>query len=269
MDDDEVFTTLAAAVITIVAVIRWYGPLLSLTPLGERRGRRILLGLLPLPLLAGLQWVLVHWAAHEVRDDPRYVGLFLVSGAAWLGMTLCCLPLVGLSARDDVLESRNPAAVVALFGASTGMLLCYAGGNVGEGPTIWTTFGPAALAGLTLFGLWFVLEVLTGGREAIAIDRDVASAARLAGFLVAAGLILGRGVAGDWHSWDNTFSDLLTEGWPAFILMLATCTFHLIWRPSLRRPYAPVFSRGIIPAFFLVAIAVLDVFMLGWPDHNR
>jgi len=74
-----------------------------------------------------------------------------------------------------------------------GMSTCYAGANIGEGATIWTTFFPAAAGALLLLGLWLLIEITTGISAHISIDCDLASGIRLAGLLIAIGLILSSG----------------------------------------------------------------------------
>ena len=269
MDGDEVFALLAAAVLAIAAAIRWYGPLVRLPRFGSGRGRRAVLALTPILLIVMLQTSLRRWAAHEVREDPQYDILFLVAGAAWLGSTSWALPLVGFSARDDVMESRNGAALLAVSAALAGSMFCYIGGNIGEGPTIWTTFGPAALATVSLFALWLILEIIASPRIAITIERDPATAWRLAGFLVACGLILGRAVAGDWQSWDDTVSDFAHQAWPAGLVLLVTCHFQWLWRSDPKRSRHSLLSAGLLPAFGLLAIAIADLASLGWPGQGR
>lgn len=269
MDGDEVFALLAAAVLAIAAAIRWYGPLVRLPRFGSSRGRRAVLALTPILLIVMLQMSLRRWAAHEVREDPQYDILFLVAGAAWLGLTSWALPLVGFSARDDVMESRNRAALLAVCAALAGSTFCYIGGNIGEGPTIWTTFGPAALATVSLFALWLILEFIGSPRIAITIERDPAAAWRLAGFLVACGLILGRAVAGDWQSWDDTLSDFAHQAWPAGLVLLMALLFQIVWRPDPKRSAQSLPLVGLLPAVGLVAIAITDLVSLGWPEQGR
>jgi hypothetical protein len=52
-------------------------------------------------------------------------------------------------------------------------------------------------------------------------ERDLASGLRLCGLLVANGLILGRAVAGNWHSEAATIHDLIHDGWAASLLSAA------------------------------------------------
>jgi hypothetical protein len=204
LDGDEFLALVVASIVGGAAALRWYAALITVTRRAASPVHRFILALAPLACLAIVQGVLACCAAHEVKQAAEYDFLFVAGGAAWLGATTLGLPLADVCPRDDAIESRNPAGVISLCGAWIGVTLCYAGGNIGEGPTIWTTFVPAAAATAALLFLWLLLAVATGVSENIAIDRDAASALRLAGFLIAAGLVLGRAVAGDFQSWEAT-----------------------------------------------------------------
>ncbi|HEY2584591.1 MAG TPA: hypothetical protein VGI81_02355 [Tepidisphaeraceae bacterium] len=268
MDGDEVFALVAGGIIAAVTAVRWYAALVTVTRRAAPAHHRLILALIPLACLAGVQYVLACCAAHEVREAAEYDVLFLAGGAAWLGLTTVGLPLLDLCPRDDAIETRNLAAVVAVCGAWAGATLCYAGGNIGEGPTIWTTFVPAAAATGTLFGLWLLLAIATGVSESVSIDRDVASAFRLAGFLVAAGLVLGRAVAGDFHSWDGTWRDFLAEGWPAIPIWAWAMILQLALRPTPGRPEGSLLRAGLLPVASMILVAILDLLVLGGPEHH-
>lgn len=269
MDGDEVLALIVSAGIALAAAIRWYGGLMTITALAGGRVHRAWLAIVPVACLASLQVVLNRWAAHEVREQPEYDLLFLVGGAAWLGLAGWSMPIVGLIGRDDGVENPNLAGVIALCGTWIGAILCYAGGNVGEGPTIWTTFGPSALASAALLLAWLVLEFLTHISEAIAVERDPASGARLAGFLIASGLVLGRAVAGDWVSTEDTIHDVIVLGWPVVLFFLSAVILQFIWQPRPERPRHPIVACGVVPSVALVFIAALYVLLLGTPTHQQ
>lgn len=259
MDGDELFALFSCGAIALSSGVRWYGAVLRVRFFINRWQQRLVLALFPIVCLIPLQVVLKFWAAREVREGPEYDLLFLAGGAASLAFITFAIRLVGLSARDDALEARNPAAVTAVCGAWLGTTLCYTGANIGEGPTIWTTFAPAALAIGTLMVLWFFLELFTGVSESIAVDRDAASGLRLGGFLVAAGLILARAVAGNWVSWDETVHDFIFRAWPAMLLLLISIVLQRLWKPTPARPGPPVGICGVLPCAAFIAIAILDV----------
>src|SRR5688572_7405610 len=133
--------------------------------------------------------------------------MYLLVGMVWVGMSLRFLPLLGLSVRDDVLERKNAGVSYAAAGAMLAVMLCYAGGNIGDGPGWWVVVFSAALATGGLLIAWQLFATVTTGTDAVTIDRDPAAGMRLACFLVACGLVLGRSVAGDWQSVDATLRD--------------------------------------------------------------
>lgn len=263
MEGDEVLALIASCIVGVRFLFLWYRNLLCITALARSIVQRLVLGGIPIGCLLLLQFVLDRWSAHEVRDDAHYDVLFMAAGAAWLAGANGLLLLFGISVRSDAIEARDPAAIAVACGALLGVTLCFAGANVGEGPTIWTTFGPAALASGAWAGLWLLVELPTDSAEAIAIDRDLATGLRLAGLLISTGLVLGRTVAGDWVSSPNTFEDFVRQGWPAGAMASAAVLMQAAWRPTPSVPRHPVFRRGILPALVLVAVAIGYVIWLG------
>lgn len=172
--------------------------------------------------------------------------------------------LLGVSVRDDAVERRNPATAVVACGALVGVTLCFAGGNIGPGPTVWTTFGPAAMATGALLLLWLVVELASGVSDSVAIDRDLASGVRLGAMLVACGLVLGRAVAGRWESAGEMFDDFIREGWPAAALAFAAAAVHVMLAPTSYVPRWPVVPAGLMPAALYLAASVAWVVELGW-----
>lgn len=258
LDADEGLALVVSVALTIVFIVRWYGPLLTVTPLAGGWAWRLVLGALPVPCLIGLQFILIHYAAHEVREQGEYDVLFIAGGVAWLCLATASFGLMGVIARDDAIESRNPVAIVAVSGAWLGVMICYGAANIGEGPTVWTTFVPAAAATASLMALWMLLTATTGISEAITVDRDIASGMRLGGFMIAGGFVLGNAVAGDWHSWDGTWHDFIVQGWPVVVLAIAAGVLQITWRPTSERPVHPVGLRGLVPALLMICCAV------GW-----
>lgn len=263
MDGDEVLVLLVGIVASITGMVRWYLPLSRIVTRPAHLLQRGSLALAPPACLALLLPVLLNAASHEVTDDPQYVLLFEALGGAWLGLVAVMCAVLGVGPRDDAIERANPAAAVVVIGAMLGGTLVYAGANVGEGATIWMTIGPAVLATAAWFVLWAVHELTGGVSESIAVDRDVASAVRLAGLLVATGAILGRAVAGDYHSAGQTVREFDRQGWIALPLTIAATIIHLALQPRPRHAPGALFTNGVVPAIGYVAIAAIDLAVLG------
>jgi hypothetical protein len=233
-------------------------------------GIRCALSITPIICLCGLWFVLAHWA------DPKYVVgqldyqlLFATGGMMWMWLVAWLGPWFGLSVLDDALDRANPAAASVACGAVLGAMAIYAGSNVGSGPTIWTTIAPAFAATGAWLALWFAVELVTHLSESIAIDRDLAAGLRHAGFLLATGLILGRATAGDWTSWNSTFSEMLHIGWPVILLGAVAVVLSVMCRATPERPSPGVVSLGFIPALIFVIAAIGYIAVLGPADIGK
>jgi hypothetical protein len=209
--------------------------------------------------------VLRRLSSFDVRESPVYLSFYMLMGAAWVGLAARFLGLFGLSARDDVIERRNPAAARAVGGALVGLALCFAGGNVGDGPGWWVVVFCAALSTAALFLLWVLLDRAAGVADTVTVDRDPAAGTRMAAFFVAAGLILGRAVAGDWSSAVGTVLDFAFFGWPALALTLAAAAVERRLRPTPERPQGELIFHGLAPAAAYLAAAWLALVWAGWP----
>jgi uncharacterized membrane protein YjfL (UPF0719 family) len=224
----------------------------------------------PLYVAVGLSgvalfYILNQWSSHDVRDSGQYTFFYLVLGAGWLGLGRYVMNYLNLCLRDDLLERNNAASGWACGGALLGIMLCFAGGNVGDGPGWWVVIYCAVLATGTAAVAWIILDVLTGASDTISIDRDVAAGIRIGGFWIAGGLILGRAVAGNWISFDAANKDFLVLGWP-FLLLLAIATLvELPFRPGGSYEKTSLFIKGVLPAAIYVFGASLVVVGLGKP----
>lgn len=261
--EDEVVIVLVSLAVSIATWIHWYvrlrvGPRLR----GERAPSRVL-AIMPLVALGVLWLILRRWSSFDVRDSAPYLFQYLVMGAAWLGVALLFLPWFGISARDDAAERGNPAAAAALAGSILGIVLCYAGGNVGDGPGWWVVFFSAALSTAAFFASFWVLETVAHASEAITVDRDVAAGVRHAAFGVAQGLILGRAVAGDWRSAGATLQDFASNGWPALGLLAAALVLERVLRPTAEAPRRSVVAAGVVPGMVFLAAASLWIATIG------
>jgi uncharacterized membrane protein YjfL (UPF0719 family) len=210
------------------------------------------------------------WGAAEVRGDPGEILLLTALGGVWLIFAVKLFSWLGLSFRDDVVERRNVAALVALCGAITAVSIIYAGGSLGEGPSYWDNFFSAGLGTAGWLLLWIVLELGAKVSISIAEERDVASGSRMCGFLLATGLMLGRAVAGDWESEAATIRDFFRDGWPAAMLCAIALPIERLARPSRRRPFPSWLSFGLLPGLFYLAFASGWLWHLGaWEGMPR
>jgi uncharacterized membrane protein YjfL (UPF0719 family) len=215
-------------------------------------------------MLAFLALVLTRAASEDVREAPQYLFMYAVLGLAWMKVAEFGFAYAGISARDDAIERRNDAAGTAVTGALVGVTLCYAGGNIGNGPGWWVVVFSAKLATFTLIAAWLILDRLTGVNDVVTIDRDRAAGVRLGAFLVACGVLLGRGVAGDWVSLEVTIADF-ARFLPAVVLLIAIgVVVERAARPTPRRPVTPVATFGIPVAAVYLGIAVAYVGAFGW-----
>jgi hypothetical protein len=263
MSDDEVAVAVVSTFVALVTTGIWISAL---------RARGNVFG--PTPWKRALQWaplqatalvllVLRMSAASDVRDDARYLYLYTAWGAAWIGVAMLWLPLFGLSARDDVVERRNSAAGLALCSLPFAFGLAYVGGNIGDGPGWWVVL---ASSGLATAASWLLIWLaLSPGRahESITIERDVASALRFGGLIVAEAAVLGRAVAGDWQGAEGLLRDFAVRGWPALALAFVALVLERPLRPNAATPRRSTLAAGFLPALAYVAAALVWILQLG------
>ena len=264
MSDDEIFFLMLSLGLSAWLWGSWFVAAESTAPRSSSRRHRMPLFLAPLAGAVLLFAVLKTASSFDVRDSPLYLTFYMTLGIAWLGVGSRLLALFGLSARQDVIERPNPAAARAIGGALIGVILCFAGGNIGDGPGWWVVVFCAALSTAALFILWYLLDKATGLSDAVTVDRDLAAGTRLAGFFAAAGLILGRAVAGDWVSPGGTVADFGAAAWPVLLLGAVAVALERRLRPTPGRPLPPVASHGWAPALAYLAVAGLAVARVGW-----
>jgi uncharacterized membrane protein YjfL (UPF0719 family) len=232
MSGDEALVLVGSAVLAFPFWKRFYGALDGVSPLYRNARQVRLLGALPVVLTLLLLGGLLKWADPVVQGSVGYLLLFMFVGVLWMSIALKALPYFGLSWRDDVVEANNPAATLATCGALVGTMLSFGGSNVGSGPTIWTTLGPAVMTLGVFFAAWWLLEAVAHPSEAIAIERDPSAAAVLAGFLSVTGAILGFSAAGDWESLGDTFGAIAQGGVAVLGLLAVTAFAHRKMRPA-------------------------------------
>ena len=265
MSGDEVIVFVASAVLAVVMWGAWYIGPRRIRRLGRPAAGRPLLDLAPLVSLGVLVVVLKTVSAHDVRDDLRYLLLYFFLGAMWVSVAVRCLPLVGLSVRDDVVERGNSSAALAIAGAMAAITFCFAGGNVGDGPGWWVVVFSAGLATVALLMSWLVLEAVARVADVVTIDRDDAAGLRLGGWLIACGLIAGVAAAGDWESAEDTVRTFVRVAWPLLPFVAVAALLEWQWRPTPERPSPSVTTYGAIPALLYIGVAALYVFQ-SWPE---
>ena len=245
MSTDEHWVLLGGWLVAALTWWGWYSPLVARVRSGPRQKRDAVPWLSPLVCHGTVLLVLLTLAADDVRDAPRYVLLYLGLGSAWVGLLQSKTIWLGVGGREDAVERSNVAAAVVSTGALLGLALCFAGGNVGNGPGWWVVLFGAALATSAWFGSWWAVEAATGVSELVTVERDLATGLRLASFLVGSGLLLGAAVAGDWESLEATLLDFALFGWPVVGLVLAEVAIGKL------NPRA-AFLRGALPALAYV-----------------
>ncbi|MFH0953196.1 MAG: hypothetical protein V1873_02580 [Verrucomicrobiota bacterium] len=255
MSEDEVMALVVSGVLALMLWISWYWRAATVTRLASGHPQRFSLYYTPLICVGLLLLVLMNYASSDVRTSPVYILFYLVMGMAWVGLSALLFPVFGISGRDDVAERGNLAASHALGGALAGLTLSFAGGNIGNGPGWWVVVFCAALASAGLFALWWLLELFSHVSEAVTVDRDEAAGIRLAGYLIAAGLVLGRAVAGDWVSVDVTVSDFLRVARPLLVLAAVAVGVERVLKPTPEAPTraAHVYGTPLAVAYFVAA----------------
>lgn len=264
---DETVFMLIAGLAGGWGIFQWIVVVLNHAPPVDlmRSGLAILPGVC-LAIVAAIIW---NWAdPAQVSGHVDYLLLFLAGAAAWFWLTVVAVSGLGIHFRYDAVEAGNRAAGISIAGAGLATSLIYAGGNIGAGPTIWTTILPAAAASIALVVLWFIVEASAHVGDAVTIDRDTASGIRMAGWAVAAAIVLGRSVAGDWTGWDATVGDFLRLGWPAAVLTAVMIAMQLRLRPSPEQP-RPSERSGLITACAMILLAVVYVVLLPAPDIGK
>ncbi len=264
MSGDESFVQIICLAFVAFTWLPWLWEAFICARLGARFKDRWILFVDPLICAAILYAVLRLYSSLDVRDSPVYTLFYLVMGMAWVGLAArYFLPYFGLSSRDDVVERKNPAAAHAIGGALLGITLCFAGGNIGNGPGWWVVVFSATLSTGAFFLLWALLDRFTGLSDAVTVERDPASGLRLGGYFLASGLILGRAVAGDWVSMEETVIDFGKVAWPVLLLWLAAVLLERTFRPTKETPLPSPLTHGLAPLCAYVALAFFFLAQAG------
>ncbi|HEX4125425.1 MAG TPA: hypothetical protein VHY37_11910 [Tepidisphaeraceae bacterium] len=237
LDPDEWFFLIIAILGGAALSVRYFTPLMMTWNLPIRR--RFWLSVWPIACLVPIFIVLCTCADPHVRGHADYTTLFMVGGVVWTLAASAFLPIVGVRWRDDCLEGSDPAAAIVAASAMLASALCYAGANIGTGPTVWTTILPAGMATAALAGAALIVRLASPVADAVAIDRDIASAAVFGGFLVAAAIILAWAAAGDFVDWNATLGDFARRAsWTAIPAAAAIAALWII-RPRVESEGTP------------------------------
>jgi hypothetical protein len=82
--------------------------------------------------------------------------------------------------------------------------------------------------------------------------------------LVGAGLILGRSVAGDWHSAMDTILDFGQLAWPVAGLIFVEAIFGIAGKPRPHNPHPSTILFGAIPVIISLGGALAYIVYLEW-----
>jgi hypothetical protein len=254
----EAAVSLGSFIVLLQTWIIWYRDTFFVSTFRSTTVRWILASA-PVFCLLPILWILGVFAASSVRVSPFYLGFYLLVGAAWLGLGTSLLPFLGISARDDAIERDNAASAWAVVGALCGISFAFAGGNVGEGPGVEAVLLSAALSTALFFALWLLFDRLTAISDAITIDRSLGAGIRLAGFLMAIGVLSGWSVAGDWVSFAATARDFRLCLWPAVVWTVAATVCERVFPPEYREKLL----WSLLIGMMYMALAVAWVFIKG------
>jgi hypothetical protein len=264
MSEDETALLVFSLIIATITWCRWWFIVISRAPFGASTSIRAALAVAPIACMLALLGILKFFAASDVRDDARYLLLYTVAGAAWIGLARVGIVSLGLSLRDDCIERRNGPVTTVTCCAMLAITLCFGGANIGDGPGWWVVIFCAALATGSLFALWTTVQGATAIADALTIERNASDAVRFGAFLVASGLILGRSVAGSWISVAETVKDFVAMAWPALVLCVVELVVGHIRNSDRVAAVRAGSAMGLaIGAAYLIA-AIAYVISLGW-----
>lgn len=271
MSGDEIFVLIASLIITFVGFGYWFSCLTSIWPKGRAKNQRIWMAVLPLVCMFLILIVLRTLASFDVITDGIYIFFYIVMGLAWLvAGKLMMFVFLDISWRDDAIERDNLAAFFAVFGGMIGLTAIYSGANIGDGPGWWTVVWAGGIGSLAWFVLIAIINKFTNVLEKITIGRDYAAGLRMAFFMVASGIVLGRGSAGDWTSAGQTVREFV-DAWPVLILVIGAI---IIERGHNRadtedyKPYSWSYGAIVIGIIYLVIAVAAILAMPPIPQNS-
>jgi uncharacterized membrane protein YjfL (UPF0719 family) len=264
MTTGELFLLMIGLSGTALGMIFWYRPLFGIRSFTLPAMVRFGLFLLPLVSVLIIISILSAFAAAEVRQNLKYLLLFVLLGLAWCFALVLMMPLFGLNYRADALHGGNLSVATVATGLMVGTAFLFAGSNIGEGETVWSTVIPAIVATAVFLLSWAIIEIIAKPFEAITLERDQTSAVRLAGAHVANGIILGRAMAGDYVTAADTARDFVATSWPVLAIVSATIVLQRWLSPQKSKAESPdVFRTGVLPAVSTIGCAIVWVISVG------
>jgi len=270
MDEAEIIVLMISLAVSIFFFIKWYGRIVRSCLPERNRTARVTLCILPLLSFLIIFYTLRVLASFDVINDFGYITLYILLGYAWVGFGMYIIfPLFDISWADDVLNSNNEAALWVVTGGFLGLTAIYSGANIGDGPGWWCVIIAGGLGLVAWFILGFIANRLNHVLERVTIGRDLGCGIRFGGYMLAAGIILGRACAGDWTSFSQTIIEL-KDGWPVLCLAaLEAITEHFYFnRGESETGQDGGVTRSVIWAGVFIVFAIISVVLLPPLSEN-
>jgi hypothetical protein len=210
------------------------------------------------------------WGAAELRQNGGELAFVTIVGAATIVVATSLSAWLNISFSLDVLGRQNPAALVSICAVLISAGAIYSGSSLGEGPSYSNNFFCMMLGFSAFFGLWLLLEFATSVSRSISEEGDLASGIRFGSWLLSVALVLGRALAGDWHSEQQTLRDFIREGWPAVLLCGLAMMSEMMLRPKAKSLFPKWQIQGLVPAFVYFGLALAWLWRLGpWEGMRK
>ena len=165
--------------------------------------------------------------AGTLAADALDVALHGAGAFAGMGLSAALWRvLLQLDLRKDVLEGRNLGAALLIAASFVATGLIYQGALRGEDSRGLVAAGFFALGEGALFASILLYEILTpyDVAEEVGVKNNPAAAIAASGAVVAAGLIVGDAVAGDFVGWKDSILETLPYLLPAALLPVVRWT---------------------------------------------
>lgn len=261
MEPSEVIAALVSFILGVAVWGLWQTRVLAVHPLLAKPGASWVMPS-AFGAFTSINFVVLRTiAASDVRNDPRYLGFYLV-----LGLGVSAIVLLGLGAFGirpaDLSQRHNAAAGVFVVLAVAGSGFAYAGANIGEGPGFHVVLFCALLSLGALFAILVLHAAIAHTLYRVLVDRDVGAAFRAGCMLVACGICLGRAAGGTWSGVGAAFTDFGHYGWPAAALGAVDAVAGRTTRASAPDRTATI---DIVAGLSEIALAAAYVGAVGIP----